>query len=212
MRTVDLTKDPRRGQFEYFRGFADPYVGVTANCDITELRRVCKERGYPFFLSALYCAVNAANAVPELRRRICGETVVEYERCISSHTVALDNGSYCYCELDCGKPFAEFLPYALTRVAEAKSAPTCEDGANVEELFFVSSLPWVSFTGIRLPPACPADSNPRITFGKYFLQAERVLLPVDLTVNHALADGLHIARFFEGFARNIAAFAAEEGR
>lgn len=199
MRVVDMTLDPRRSQYEYFRTFANPYASMTVNCDITHLRRVTRERALPFFLTVLHCAVNAANAVPELRRRIRGENVVEYERCISSHTVALPDETYCYCELDCSKPLAEFLPYALAEVERAKSCPTMEDGDDPDRLFFVSSVPWVSFASISLPKPVPADSNPRITFGKYFAQGERVLLPVDLTVHHALADGIHMAKFFEDF-------------
>ena len=201
MRVVDMTLDPRRSQYEYFRTFVNPYASMTVNCDITHLRRVTRERALPFFLTVLHCAVNAANAVPELRRRIRGENVVEYERCISSHTVALPEETYCYCELDCSKPLAEFLPYAFAEVERAKSCPTMEDGDDPDRLFFVSSVPWVSFASISLPKPVPADSNPRITFGKYFTQGDRVLLPVDLTVNHALADGIHMAKFFEDFTR-----------
>ena len=152
-------------------------------------------------LPAVDCAVNAANDVPELRRRICGDRVVEYDRCISSHTVALPDDTYCYCELDCAKPLEEFLPYAAAEVARAKANPAMDDGEDPNRLYFVSSLPWLSFASIRLPKPVPADSNPRITFGKFFAQGDRVLLPVDLTVNHALADGIHLARFFEGFER-----------
>ena len=39
-----------------------------AGCDITALRRLTQERGLPFFLTVLHCAINAANAVPELER------------------------------------------------------------------------------------------------------------------------------------------------
>lgn len=204
MKTVDMTNDPRRAQYEYFRTFANPYASVTANCDITRLRRTVLENGWPFFLTALYCAVNAANSVPELRRRIKGDTVVEYETCISSHTVSLPNGSYCYCELDCSRPFAQYLPYAQAEVEKAKTKQQLDDGEDPDRLFFVSSLPWVSFTGISLPVPSPADSNVRITFGKFFEQDGKILMPVNLTVHHALADGIHIAKFFEEFERRAA--------
>ncbi len=196
MRIIDMQNDPRRAQFEYFRSFSNPYASVTVNCDITPL-----QGKKPFFLSVLYCAVNAANAVPELRRRIVGETVVEYENCISSHTVALPDETYCYCELDCAKPFAEFLPYALSEVEKAKAAP-CLDDAEPQKLFFVTSLPWVSFSAIKLPVPQIADSNPRITFGKAFEQDGKYLMPVDLTIHHGLADGIHIAKFFRNFEEN----------
>lgn len=204
MKTIDMTNDPRRAQYEYFRTFANPYASVTANCDITRLRRTVLENGWPFFLTALYCAVNAANSVPELRRRIKGDTVVEYETCISSHTVSLPNGSYCYCELDCSRPFAQYLPYAQAEVEKAKTKQQLDDGEDPDRLFFVSSLPWVSFTGISLPVPNPADSNVRITFGKFFEQDGKILMPVNLTVHHALADGIHIAKFFEEFERRAA--------
>ena len=71
-RVLDLTNDPRRAHFDYFRSMANPYLSVTANCDITALREKTVRESLPFFLSLLYCAIGAANAVPELRRRIRG--------------------------------------------------------------------------------------------------------------------------------------------
>ena len=66
--------------------------GVTVQVDVTEPADWCRETGSSFFLAVLYAAVRAANGVPELRRRIRGDQVVEYDRCPSSHTVALRTG------------------------------------------------------------------------------------------------------------------------
>lgn len=204
-RVVDMTDDPRRAQFDYFRTMTDPYFSVTVPCDITPLRAAVKTQNLPFFLTLLHCAVNAANDVPEFRRRLKGDTVVEYDRCLSSHTVALENGSYCYCTLDCAKPTAEFLPYAEAAVARAVAAPDLDDGDDPDELFFVSSLPWLSFTALTLPVPNPPDSNVRLTFGKFYEQDGKTLLPLNVTANHALVDGLHVARFFDAFARRMQA-------
>ena len=153
-RTLDLAAYPRRAHFDYFRQMANPYVSVTAPCDITALRRLTQERGLPFFLTVLHCAINAANAVPELRQRIRGEGIVEYDRCLSSHTVALPDGTYCYCTLDCAQPLGAFLPAAQAEVARVKAAPSLDDGADPDELFFVSSLPWLTSLGYF-----PADAH-----------------------------------------------------
>lgn len=198
-----MGRDPRRAQFEHFRNFRDPTVGLTAEVDITHLRQRCKTEDWPFFLTLLYCAVGAANAVPELRRRIEGDQVVEYDHCLSSHTVARENGTYTYCDLDCAGPFAEYLPRAQAEVERQLSRNDLDDGDEVGRMFFVSSVPWVSFTGLHLPVAEPPGSNPAITFGKFFQRDGRVLLPVDLTVHHALVDGLHISRFFEEMQRRV---------
>ena len=98
-RIVEMSQDPRKEQFAYFRSLANPYVGVTVELDVTELAAWSGQTGTSFFLAVLYAAVRAANSVPELRRRIRGEQVVEYDCCPSSHTVALPDGTYCYCRL-----------------------------------------------------------------------------------------------------------------
>ena len=128
--------------------------------------------GRQLFLAVLYAAVRAANAVPELRRRIRGDRVVEYDRCPSSHTVALPDGTYCYCRLEADRPFGEFLPYAAAEQARVKEAPSLEDG---ESLFFVSCVPWLSYTALTQPTPTPADSNPRITWGRWHRQEVRKL-------------------------------------
>ncbi len=203
MKTVDFGNSPRKGQYEYFRTLENPHASLTVNCDITHLYETVKERGYPFFLTLLHCVIGAANAVPEFRQRIRGEEVVEYENCLSSHTVALEKGGYCYCQLDCSKPLEEFLPYAQEAVELAKQARSLEDGEDGDKLYFVTSVPWVSFTGLHLPTANRDDSNPRISFGKYFTQGEKVLLPLAIQIHHGLIDGSHLGQFFAALEERL---------
>ena len=208
-RVIDMEQDPRREQYAYFRTFANPYVGLTVNVDITGLL-ARKEKGESLFLMMLYAISRAANSVPELRRRIRGDQVVEYDWCPTSHTEALDNGTYCYCRLSADRPLAEFLPYAREAQVRVKQESSLDDGEEAESLFFVSCVPWVSYTAMVQPVPSPADSNPRITWGRYFQQEGRTLLPVTLLANHALVDGLHIARFYEALDRELAAIGTEE--
>lgn len=204
-RVIDMEQDPRREQYDYFRSLANPYVGVTVNVDVTALLEWTKANHSSFFLSFLYATVRAANSVPELRRRIRGEQMVEYANCPSSHTVALGNGSYCYCQLEVNRTLEDFLAYAAEAQDYARDHPTLEDGEDGESLFFVSCVPWLSYTSMIQPVPVPADSNPRITWGKYFRQGEQTLMPVTLLAHHALVDGIHIARFYEALDREMAA-------
>ena len=207
-RVIDIEQDPRREQYAYFRSLANPYVGLTVNVDVTALLEWTKETHSSFFLSFLYAAVRAANSVPELRRRIRGERVVEYANCPSSHTVALDNGAYCYCQLEVNSSLEDFLTYAAEAQRQAREHPSLDDGEDGESLLFVSCVPWLSYTSITQPVPVPADSNPRITWGKYFRQGEQTMMPVTLLAHHALVDGIHIARFYETLDREVAAIAS----
>lgn len=43
---IDMTKDPRGGQFEYFCTMTDPWAGITVPVDITDL--LASLNGRPF--------------------------------------------------------------------------------------------------------------------------------------------------------------------
>ena len=98
-RVIDLTGDPRRAHFDYFRSMQNPMAGVTVNVDVTGLVNRCKAKGLSFYLAFIHMAALAANDVPELKRRIVDGHVVEYDACGTSHIEPLPDGSYCYCTL-----------------------------------------------------------------------------------------------------------------
>ena len=202
---VDMETYRRKDHFAYFSGLAYPYVGVTVNVEITGLRRAAKAHGWPFFLTLCYAVSHAANAVPEFRQRMAGGGIVEFDWCPTSHTVALDDGTYGYCALDSRRPFGEYLPYAVRAQEAARRRGTIvEEADGALGCLFISTLPWLSYTSLIQPVPMPADSNPRLTWGKFFEQDGRVLLPLSVLCHHELEDGVHIARFYERLDAEIA--------
>lgn len=195
---IDMETYKRKSHFEYFNSLAYPYVGITVNVDITELLQVIKAKKLPFFLTICYCVSQSANQIAEFRQRILDNQIIEYDHCQTSHTVALNDGTYCYCDLDSNYSFADYISYATQEQEKAKQMNSInEDQEDVLDKIFVSTIPWVSYTALINPTPIPADSNPRITWGKYFAQNDKVLLPVSVLCHHALVDGLHISKFYE---------------
>ena len=90
---IDMEKDPRCGHVAYFRAMQYPCGSVTVEGDITAMRTARGSR--PFFLSLLYAEVRAANAVPQLRRRLLPDgRVAEYDWCPPSSTALKPAGVY----------------------------------------------------------------------------------------------------------------------
>lgn len=208
---LDMETYKRKKHFEYFNSLAYPYVGLTVNVDITEFLKKIKAESLPFFLSFCYCAAHAANRVPPFRQRILDGRIIELEHCLTSHTLALEDGTYCYCTLDSSLPFRDYLPYAVSAQEEAKrQASIAEEKTEVLDKFFLSTLPWVSYTALIQPVPMPADSNPRITWGKYFTQEKRLLLPVSVLCHHALVDGIHISEFYRYLSEELETIAADK--
>lgn len=200
MKYIDLETYPRRSHYEYFKSLAYPYVGMTANVDVTNLLRFARERDGSTFLACLWAAAQAANAVPELRQRIVGDRIVEFDHCDTAHTVAMPDKTFCNCRTDCRMELEPFLTYGKARQAEAMThhgfVSTQDDET---DLIFVSCVPWVAFTQVIQPTPIPADCNPRIVLGKYIKEGERTLMPLAIQANHALADGRHLGEFYQRF-------------
>lgn len=202
MHYIDLENYPRRSHFEYFRHLAYPYVGMTAQVDVTNLVAKAKALGGATFLACLWAAARAANSVPELRQRIVEDQIAEFDYCETAHTVALPDKTFCNCRTDSRVDFETFLVAGKAAQEEAKThhgfVSTQEDET---DLIFVSCVPWVAFTQVIQPVPIPADCNPRIVFGKYIREENRVKMPVGIQANHALVDGRHIGEFYQAFEK-----------
>ena len=200
MKYIDLETYPRRSHYEFFKAMAYPYVGMTANVDVTNILAAAKRHGGSSFLGCLWVAANAANAVPELRQRIIDDKIVEFDHCDCAHTVALPDRTFCNCTTDCSKSFTDFLPHAKERQEQAKSQHGfVQQGDDETAMLFFSCVPWVAFTQVIQPAPIPADCNPRIVFGKFLQEGDKTLMPVGIQCNHALVDGWHIGEFFRIF-------------
>lgn len=202
---LDMENYKRKTHFEYFSSLSYPYVGLTANVDITDFIKAVKLKKLPFFLTVCYCVSKAANAVPEFRQRILEEKIIEFDSCRTSHTVALEDGTYCYCTLSSNMPFSDFLPYAKQEQEAARQNHTLEEEADIHDKIFISTLPWISYSALVQPVPIPADSNPRITWGKYFVQEGKTIMPVSVLCHHALVDGMHIAGFYKSLDEQLLA-------
>ena len=205
-RHIDLAAYPRKAHFDYFRALPWPYVGVTAEADVTALLRFCKSRRRSFYLAFMHAAALAANGVDALRQRIRDGGIVEYSQCPTSHIELKKDGSYCYCTLRHDMPLDEYFEQAEAARAACKDGGVEED-EDVESMLFISTLPWVRYTSLLQPVAGGDESNPRITWGKYADDPSgRVTLPVSLLAHHALVDGIHIARFYQTLEENLKSF------
>lgn len=197
---IDMESYPRKSHFEYFGSLAYPYVGFTANVDVTNPVRFAKEKGGSSFLAILYVAVKAANAVPELRQRIVDGKIAEYDYCNVGYTVAMPDKTFCNCYTESRMSIEEFFIDAKARQAEAMKHPGFVNPDEEETgLIFASCIPWLAFTQCIQPAPIPADSNPRIVFGKYIKEGEKTLMPLHIQCNHALVDGYHLSEFYRIF-------------
>lgn len=197
MRYLDIENWNRKNHYKFFKEFDYPHFNICGNIDITKLLRLIKARRESFFMAFLYIAVKAANDIEEFRYRIREDKVIVHDTVSPSFTVMADEGVFSFCTAEYTGDYSEFYMAASRETEKAKYCATIEDERGRDDLLYITSIPWISFTGITHPVhMSPVDSIPRISWGKYFEEGEKVKLPLSVQVHHALADGVHVGQYF----------------
>ena len=202
-RQVNLDEWTRRGHFEVFGRGEYPYIGLTTSVDVTGLLDVSRESGRGFFNLFLYVVSRAMNSVENFRYRIYEDQVIVCETVDPSFNV-LDPKTelFYFAYADYMEGYAAFD--AEVERAKALALDSRNLASNRLDVMYVSCLPWFGFTDIIQPMGLSAsDTIPRLLWGKYEEEGDKVTIPFSITGHHGLFDGLHIAKLLEAMNRLI---------
>ncbi len=200
-RKIDLETWPRRELFAFYRSFDAPCYNLTVKVEAEPIQAFAKARGESFFLLCLYAILRAANAVPQLRQRIIGGEVVEFEQIAAMTPIMTESEMFrqVWCEYE--PDFSTFRDRVAPEVERAKRSlpsPLVEHG---EDFLCASCVPWTHFESITQAEYGFHQTIPILTWGK--LQDGRI--PIGIKLNHCFADGLHVSRFFAAIEQGFTA-------
>jgi len=201
---VDIAAWNRKATYEFFRHFDDPFFNVTANLDVTNLYRFCKENNLAFSIAALFFSLQAANEVREFRLRMIGETVVEFARVKATQTILNDDETFSFCYFPIQKDVFEFDRSGKIAREKYKSLKTFEVETDRVDLIYFSAIPWISFTGFKhASRQNNRQTVPRMVFGKMSGDGDDLKMPFSVEVHHALVDGIHVGKFYDLFQAKL---------
>jgi chloramphenicol O-acetyltransferase type A len=171
---------------------------MCANVDLTAFYPALKERELTFTVGVLYVLARAANDIATFRYRMRGDDVVEHETVHPATTVLSDDASFSFCSIDYVSDLPRFAAGATEAIRTAREAPTLTGQPGRDDLLFTTSIPWVSFTSFAHPTHLhPADSIPRLAWGKRFMDGGRLKMPLSVQGHHAMMDGFHMGQYYE---------------
>ena len=199
MKTITFTDPHRKKHFDFFRAMNQPHFNLVANVDITGFLKVVKQKKLPFTPYMVYALSKVANDISVFRWRIRGEQVVEHESVQPSFTVPTEASDvFSFCTVAYHPDRDTFVERAKATIERMKEDPNFEDEEGRDDYLFMSAIPWVSFTGLtHAMHYSPVDSVPRISWGKYFEQNGRILMPLSVQAHHAVVDGSDMGRYFQ---------------
>jgi len=204
---IEVRNWNRREHFEFFLDFDQPFFNICVNCVIDNFLSTLKSKKIPFFLSTLYCVTKTVNLIPELNQRIIDKTkVIQYSLTHPAFTLMTETDNlFTYCLTDYIEDFQKFITETSKVMLEKKKTTglNLKDEANRNDVIYITSLPWISFTSFQHPfnlykkKKKNIDSIPRISWGKYYKLDQHYVLPISAQVHHSLCDGIHLSLFFE---------------
>ncbi len=198
MRKIDISTWKRRKYYDFYKDYSFPHFSITIDLDITDFITHIKEKGRSFFPSFLYLVMKALNDIDELKTRIRDDEIWLHDCITPSYTVLNDEQLYVFCTTAWNDDYDAFTAAVRRDIKLAKQSDRLEDIPGKDDLCFVSSLPWESYTQMSHPiDTKHPDSFPRITFGKYTTKNGLVTIPLTVFAHHGLCDGYNIHRYFE---------------
>ncbi|MEK6278725.1 MAG: CatA-like O-acetyltransferase [Acidobacteriota bacterium] len=194
---LDVSSWARRDLFQFFVNFDNPYFNVCAQLDISKLLAcVRRQPETGVSLTFHYFALRAANEIEPFRYRLRDGKVLVHDVIHGGTIVILPNESFNFAYFSYYEDFERFITEAQQSVEEVQKGDKPFNPDPGDDRIHFTVLPWVSFTSFAHARNWGReDSVPKIAFGKFTTENNRVLLPVSVEVHHALMDGLHVGRY-----------------
>ncbi len=195
---IDMDSWERREYFHHYMTEANCTHNITANIDITALLDSVKSKGLRIYPTAIYIVSRAVNHNRNFRFAFDSEERLGYWDIMSAEYPIFhdDDQTFSYIYTDFSEDFPVFYQNCVADMLQYRDVKGITTRRSPANSFTVSCIPWVSFTGFNLNILTKGRYlSPIITWGKFFEQSGRTLMPISVQVHHAVADGYHTAKF-----------------
>ena len=201
----------RKGVFRHFSEDCKCSTSMTARVDVTELVNYSRQNGTKFYINFLYILSKVLNSRDDYKMGYMWQTdeLICYDSINPTQYVFHNDTETCtpvyttYYE-----DYHIFYKNVLKDVERAKQ--TREYGLDMENhpnWFDASYISWLSYDSLNIElPDGYLFFAPIINWGKYREENGRLVMPVSVRMNHAIADGFLIANVYRLLEQEIKCF------
>ncbi|HOO27724.1 MAG TPA: chloramphenicol acetyltransferase [Lachnospiraceae bacterium] len=200
---IDFDHWDRKQYFYYFTKMLPTGFSISVETDITNTYHMIKKQNKKFFPAYLYLASKLISEQQEFRIASQNGQLGYYEvlhpsyACFHQDDKTMSHMWTAYAP-DFGTFYQNYTEdqnnFADHHGIQAKP------GMPPQNLCMIGMLPWVSFTSYApVPFAAGSCYFPVLQAGKFFDKEGKKMMPLSITVHHAVADGYHVSLFLEKF-------------
>jgi len=211
-RVIDRETYYRRGVFRHFSEDCKCSVSMTARVDVTDLAAWSKETGTKFYLNFLYALTKVLNSRDDYRMGHLWQTdeLICWERIHPTQYIFHEDTETCSPVYSTWyEDYDTFYAAALADLEKAKQTREYGlDAANHPNWFDASFISWLSYDAMNIElPDGYLYFAPIVNWGKYREENGRLVMPVSVRLNHAVADGYLVAKVFALLEKEMQALA-----
>lgn len=208
---VDKETYYRSGVFRHFTQDCKCSSSMTARIDVTDLVRYSKMTNTKFYINFLYILSKVMNSRDDYKMAYLWKTdeLICYDVVNPTQYVFHEDTETCtpvyttYYE-----DYKVFYENALKDVEMAKETREYGlDSENHPNWFDASYISWLSYDSLNVElPDGYLYFLPIINWGKYREENGKLMMPVSVRINHAIADGYLVANVFRQLEKEISKF------
>ena len=207
-RVIDQDQYYRKGVFRHFSEDCKCSVSMTARVDVTDLVAWSKKTGTKFYINFLYVLSKALNSRDDYKMAWLWESreLICYDRINPTQYVFHDDTETCTPVYTAySEDYDLFYRNALADVEKAKQTREYGlDAANHPNWFDASYISWLSYDSLNIElPDGYLYLLPIVNWGKYREENGRLMIPVSVRLNHAVADGYLVANVYRLLEKEI---------
>ena len=184
---------------------------MTARIDVADLVAFSKDSGTKFYLNFLYLLSKTLNSRDDYKMGYLWETkeLICYDVINPAQYVFHEDTETCslvYSKYD--EDYETFYAAAFRDVEEAKTTREYGlDAQNHPNWFDASYIPWLSYDSLNIElPDGYLYFAPIVNWGRYREENGKLVMPVSVRLNHAIADGFLVANVFRLLQQEIESF------
>lgn len=195
---IDMDRWAHAEYYTFYTRMAPCSFAMTVNVDITAFMRFIREKNLRFYASFIYLISRAVNSMEEYRIGERDGVVGIYDVVSPAYPVFHERDkTFSYVPSEYMPKFTDFYRNILKDMQRYENVRGLSPVASPPNTFFISCIPWASFTHYTSQLEGPLSLAPTIVWGKYTRQDGKVLLPIALQSHHGVADGYHASMFYD---------------
>ncbi len=201
-KVIKLEELKKIKQYKWFRQFSNPCYGFNVKMNVTRLVNYTKENHQSFFINTLYLLTSALNQIEEMRMREVDGEIRLYDKINPTFTVMTQIGIYENAGFEMIDNYDAFYKRATSVIEEVKKQTSVKETYNDSKLYndyYITCIPWLSIEGMTHPLIdndYASLSCPRICWDKYRKENDKIVMILNITVNHCFVDGYPLSKAF----------------